>query len=236
MQINPIGSEMSYLSQLSSLLKIFKYPSLFLVVFLIFSSISFAQSSGGGKSPTRGIDFRMQINKGLLEYTSISGVPRTFDGIGSELQTHIYLIERNYFRSTFFMSSRVMSYTGRDVLEGETDDLQTFSIAPGIELCYGIFYIQAAYQAINVNNYWISSFSSGKQYGLNSMSTAGGINYRFGHLGIGLGVTQVNMTVPKDKLGLSEDSEYKEISYSLNFIYYIGTPPLKFFKELFVSR
>lgn len=197
---------------------------------------SFAQAQSAATSPTRGVDFRMQINRGTLEYTSISGVPRKFDGLGSELQTHLYLVEKGSLRSTFFMASRVMSWTGRDVLQGETDDLQTFSVAPGIELCYGPFYVQGAYQAINVNNYWISSFSFGKQYSLNGVSAAGGINYRFGHLGIGLGVTQLNMTVPGDKIGLSTDSEYKETSYSLNFVYYIGTPPLKFFKELFSSR
>ena len=195
--------------------------------FLILSTNAWAQNR------TRGVDFRMQLVSGTLDFTSISDVQRKFNGLGSELSTHDYLYEKGRWRSTGFISSRVMSFVGQEVQEGETDDLQIFTIAPGLEFGYGPFYIQAAYQMMNVNAYYISSASLGKRFTLNGMSYSAGMNFRFGHLGLGLGAAQVNLPVSPEKMGITNASVYKELSYSFNLIYYIGVPPRKFFSELF---
>lgn len=181
----------------------------------------------------RGIDFRVQLNKGTLNFTSISDVQRTSSGNGSELATHLYLFEGSSFRSSVFLSSRVMSYTGQDTVEGQVDDLQVFTFAPGLELSYGSFFLQSNYQTLNVNNYWISSASRSKQYTLTGIGWATGFQYKFGHLGVGIGYSSLNIPVPASKLGTSQDSMYKENIISLNIIYYMGISPRKFFKELF---
>ena len=61
------------------------------------------------------------------------------------------------------------------------------------------------------------------------------LNFRMGHLGLGIGATQTNFSVDPAKLGLAADKncQWNELTYSLNLIYFIGTPPGKFFPELF---
>lgn len=204
-----------------------KYTLSFVLLFL--SIATWAQSSGG----TRGVDFRMQFVSGKLDFTSISGVKRPFEGIGSELQTSLYLIERNRFRTSLFISSRVMTWTGKNVVESEFDDLQTFSVAPGIELHYGPFYLQASSQSINANAYYISSTSKGKQFTINAPCLSYGLNWKFGALGIGIGASSANANVPASQLNLNTSSKYEEKSYSFNLVYYIGGTPGKFFSGLF---
>ncbi|PWU15667.1 MAG: hypothetical protein C5B49_11495 [Bdellovibrio sp.] len=183
--------------------------------------------------PARGIDFRVQITKGSLDFTSISGLKRSYTGIGSELATHVYILDSGAFRSTVFMSSRVMSYTGQNLAAGEADDLQIFTLAPGAEIDLGPLYVQAAYQMMNVNSYVISATSLYKRYTATGPSFSGGINFRLGHLGVGFGVTSINIPVSGDKLGLPTDSVHSELSYSVNFVYYMGVPLGRFVKELF---
>jgi hypothetical protein len=207
---------------------------LFILQLGFLSSLALAEE--GGASGLRSVDFRVQLNQGTLNFTSISGQARVFEGVGSELASHIYLIESTRFRTSLFISSRIMSYTGKSLRQGEVDDLQTFSVAPGLELSYGIFYVQAAYQSMNVNNYWISSTSIGKRYDISGMSTAAGINYKMGHLGIGLGATTMTIPVDGEKLGIATSSSYQEVSYSFNLTYYIGTPLNRFFPGLFRSQ
>jgi hypothetical protein len=206
-------------------------PKTFWIFFFLTFSTSFAlaQRSNGD----RGVDFRMQFVSGNLDFTNISGIPRKFNGAGSELQTSLYLMEKTRFRANLFISSRVMTWAGQDVVDEEYDDLQTFSVAPGFELQYGPFYVQAAGQRVNANAYFISATSKGKQLIIEGPSLAGGFNYRFGHLGIGLGYTRLRFNVPGERLGLSEPSLYSEQSYSVNLIYYIGVTPKKFFRDLF---
>lgn len=184
-------------------------------------------------SPTKGVDFRMQFVSGKLNFTSISGISRNFEGIGSELQTNIYLFEKNYFRTSLLISSRVMTWTGKDVVEGEYDDIQSFAVAPGLELQYGAFYLQGSLQRINANAYNISSTSKGQQFTINGPTIGAGINYRFGTLGMGLGYSKTDTKVAGKDLGLDTDSKYSDTSYSFNLIYYIGGTPGKFFSSLF---
>lgn len=180
----------------------------------------------------RGVDFRMQINNGTLDFTTVSDTRRTLSGFGSELSSHIYWLERGRWRSTVSISSRVMSYTSTNILVGETDDLQVFTVAPGLELGYGIFFVQAGYHMMNVNNYVVSTSSKGATYAFSAMSTSAGINIRLGHLGLGLSATRIGASVDAEKLGIPAASQWNETSYSFNLIYYIGVPTKKFFKEL----
>jgi hypothetical protein len=206
--------------------KLFLYV---IFILIMFQKESWAQSSGG----TRGVDFRMQFVSGKLDFTSISGIKRPFDGIGSELQTSLYLIERNRLRTSIFISSRVMTWTGKNVVDSEFDDIQTFSVAPGLELHYGPLYIQASSQRVNANAYYISSSSKGKQFTINAPCLAYGFNWKFGALGIGLGYSTTNATVSGSELNLNSSSKYIEKSYSFNLVYYIGGTPGKFFGGLF---
>lgn len=203
-----------------------------LIFFFIFSTIPVsllhAQSSA-----TRGIDFRMQFVSGKLNFTGISGVKRDFEGIGSELQTSLYVFERPRFRTSIFIASRVMSWEGKNVVENEFDDMQTFSVAPGLELHYGPFYLQASSQQTNANGYFISSASKGKQFTVSGIVLSYGFNWKFGTLGLGLGYTTMNTSVPGSQLGHESSSKYNEKSYSFNLIYYIGGTPGKFFSSLF---
>lgn len=213
---------------------------------LLFAEISFAQypgagggggagSGGGGSGNVRGVDFRMQINTGTLDFRGISNIQRTFNGFGSELSSHLYMFERGRLRSNFFVASRVMSYTGQNVQAGETDDLQVFTVTPGLEVSYGMIHLQAGYQFMNVNSYFVSSASSGKSFAVTAPVVAGHLNFRMGHLGLGVGITQVDFAMDPEKLGLpaGTQSQWKEVSYSFNLIYFIGSPPSKFFPQLF---
>jgi hypothetical protein len=204
----------------------------FLILFAIFA-VSITSLAGGSGSSERGVDFRMQLASGKLDFTSVSGVKRKFIGVGSELQTSLYLLELTRFRANIFIASRVMTWTGQNVLDAEYDDLQTFSVAPGLELHYGPLFIKSAAQRINVNAYNISSTSIGKQFIIEGPCYSGGINYRFGSLGLGLQYSKMNVSVPGERLGLAQPSQYLEDSYSFNFIYYIGESPGKFFGDLF---
>lgn len=201
--------------------------SLLLTITLL-AQLSWAQSSS-----TKGVDFRMQFVSGKLNFTSISGVPRTFEGLGSELQTNLYLIEKNYFRASLLISSRVMTWIGKAVVDAEYDDIQSFSVAPGIELQYGAIYLQGSLQQINANAYNISATSKGQQFTINGPTLGAGINYRFGTLGMGLGYTKTDTKVSGSDLGLPSDSKYSDTSYSFNLVYYIGGTPGKFFSSLF---
>lgn len=215
------------------------------LLFLFLSEVSLAQSyggsgsygGGGGKSgsSTRGVDFRMQLNSGVLDFTGISGIQRKFKGFGSELSAHFYVVENTRFRTNLFLSTRVMSYTGEGVAEGETDDLQLFTVAPGLEIAYGMLHLSAAYQAMNVNSYFVSSFSSGRTFAMSAPVVSAHLNFRMGHLGLGIGASQSKFSMDPSKLGLAADrtSTWDETFYSLNVIYFIGSPPGKFFKELF---
>jgi len=200
----------------------------FIAITIILSSFSYGQSSS-----TKGVDFRMQFVSGKLDFTSISGIRNDFEGIGSELQTNIYLMEKNYFRASFLISSRVMTWVGKNVVEGEYDDIQSFSVAPGFELQYGALYLQGSYQKTNANAYNISATSKGKQFTISAPCLGAGINYKFGSLGMGFGYSKVSAQVSGKDLGLSEDSKYSDTSYSFNLIYYIGGTPGKFFSTLF---
>jgi hypothetical protein len=202
-------------------------------IYLVFLTLMLSQISFGQSTGTKGVDFRMQFVSGKLDFTSISGTKRNFEGIGSELQTNLYLLERNRFRASFMIASRVMTWIGKDVLEGEYDDIQSFSVAPGFELQYGALYLQGSIQRTNANAYNISSTSKGKQFTINGPCLGAGINYKFGSLGMGFGYTKVDTTVSGKDLGLSADSKYSDTSYSFNLIYYIGGTPGKFFNTLF---
>ena len=206
--------------------------SLKLIGFLLIGFISnwgWGQNAGG----TKGVDFRMQFVSGKLNFTGISGVNRDYDGIGSELQTNLYLMERNRFRMSLLIASRVMTWVGKNVADGEYDDIQAFSVAPGLELQYGALYLQGTMQRSNVSAYNISSTSKGKQFTITGPCLGAGINYKFGSLGIGLGYSKVNTKVSGNDLGLASDSQYTDQSYSFNLIYYIGGTPGKFFSTLF---
>lgn len=194
-----------------------------------------AQSGGARGAKIRGVDFRMQINSGALNFTGISGVQRDFSGFGSQLSSHMYLFESGRFRSNLFFSTRVMSYTGKDVLAGETDDLQIFTLAPGLEISYGLLHLQAAYQSVNVNSYFVSSFSSGRSYAVTSPLLSAHLNFRLGNLGLGIGATHANFSVDPTLLGLASTrtSQWNETTYSFNMIYFIGLPPGRFFRALF---
>lgn len=191
------------------------------------------KSSAASDHPVRGVDFRMQLVSGHLNFTNISGIQRDFSGIGSELQTSLYFFEAGKLQSGLFLSTRVMTWTGLDLQPGEYDDMQTFSVAPGIEIDWGSFYFQRALQNIEANSYYISSYSSGLQFSMQGSSTSFGFNYRFNHLGIGIGYTLTDFIVPGERLDLTTESRYTEKSYSLNIIYYIGVKPSKFYRELF---
>lgn len=187
--------------------------TLLIISILLLSQLGLAQSTS-----TKGVDFRMQFVSGKLDFTSISGIRRNFDGIGSELQTNLYLVESNRFRVSMMIASRVMTWVGKDVLDGEYDDVQSFSVAPGFELQYGALYLQGSYQRTNANAYNISSTSKGKQFTINGPCLGAGVNYKFGSLGMGLGYTKVDTKVSGSDLGLSTDSKYTDISYSFNLI------------------
>lgn len=204
------------------------------IVLIPIFSILVTQSVVAAES-VRGIDFRMQFISGKLDFTSISGIPRKFNGIGSELQTSLYLLETNYFRTAMMISSRVMTWVGQGVLDEEYDDIQTFSVAPGLELQLGPLYLQATSQRMNANAYYISSASKGKPFIIEGSSVSGGLNFKFGNLGLGLGVRKMNFSVPGSRMDLSTPSQYIEESYSLNLIYYIGLPPGRFFRNLFLK-
>lgn len=212
-------------------MKLKKILFLFTICFLNLNSIFvFAAEAPGGS--VRGIDFRMQFDTGTLDFTNISGIKRKFSGVGSELQTSVYLIEKGWFRTSVFIGSRVMSWSGQNVQLGEYDDIQTFAVSPGLEIGLGPFFIQAASQKMNANSYYISSTSLGKQFNISGQSIAAGINYKFNHLGLGLGVTKMNFAIPGELLDLSSPSQYSELSYSLNLIYYMGITPGTFFHGL----
>lgn len=204
-----------------------------LIIVVLILSILPMETWAEGSGSTRGVDFRMQFVSGKLDFTSISGVKRPFEGIGSELQTSLYLIERNRLRTSIFISSRVMTWTGKNVVDSEFDDIQTFSVAPGLELHYGPLYVQASSQRANANAYYISSTSKGKQFTINAPCLAYGFNWKFGALGIGLGYSTINTTVSGSELNLNSSSKYIEKSYSFNLVYYIGGTPGKFFGGLF---
>lgn len=206
------------------------YQFLVAVLFLFIPQLSFAQLA-----KVRGVDFRMQMNFGTLDFLGVSGTQRTFSGFGSELSSHLYLFEKGRWRSNFFVASRVMSYTGQGVLGSETDDLQIFTVSPAFELSYGIIHLQAGYQFMNVNSYYVSAFSTGKSFAVSSPVLGAHLNFRLGNLGLGIGATKVNLAVDPVTLGLpaSTNCQWNEISYSINFIYFIGLPPSKFFPALF---
>lgn len=175
----------------------------------------------------------MQFVSGKLDFTSISGIQRQFEGIGSELQTSIYLVEKKYFRASLFISSRVMTWVGQNTQLAEYDDLQTFSVAPGLELHFGPLFVQGSSSRMNGTAYNISATSKGQQLVIEGPTTAAGFNWKFGSLGLGVAYTQMNFKVPAATVGLSSDSVYTEKSTSFNVIYYMNTPPGKFFQKLF---
>lgn len=195
--------------------------------------ILFSQSIHAQADEVRGVDFRMQFISGNLDFTSVSGIHREFNGMGSELQTSLYLLEKKYFRASIFISSRVMTWVGQEVLEAEYDDIQTFSVAPGLELHFGPLYVQASSARMNASAYNISATSKGKQLIIEGPAVASGFNWKFGSLGLGVGYTQMNFAVPGDRLSLNTPSQYIEKSYSFNLIYYMGLPPGRFFSKLF---
>ncbi len=175
----------------------------------------------------------MQFVTGTLDFTSISGVNRQFKGVGSELQTSLYLIEGRFFRMNLFIASRVMTWAGQNVVESEYDDIQSFSVAPGLEVHLGPLSVRAATQRINANAYFISSSSMGKQITMDAPHLGADLNFKFGSLGVGIGTVQSQFKVSGEKLGLASDSIYKEQTYSINLIYYMNMTPGRFFKGLF---
>lgn len=182
----------------------------------------------------RGVDFRFQYVTGNLDFTSISGVPRQFKGNGTELQASFYLFEkRNKFRGNLFISSKIMNWVGQDTVAAEYDDLQTFSVAPGLEFQYGAFHIGVSAPHTNANAYYISSTSKGKQFGMDGIALSTGLSWRFGSLGVGLNYSTMNANIDASQLGISTDSTYKESSYGVSLIYYMGILPSKFFIGLF---
>lgn len=185
-----------------------------------------------GKGSIKGVDFRLHFISGNLDFTSVSSVPRTFKGIGSELQTGLYIFERKYFTTNLFMSSRVMSWAGQDVAEEEYDDLATFSLAPGIEFALGPAFLQLNYTRINGTAYNIAASSKGKQIVIEGPMATAGFMWRFGALALGLSASYMNTKVPGAVLDLSTDSNYIDSSVSFSFIYFHKVPPSRFFKGL----
>ncbi len=190
----------------------------------------------GYADSTRGIDFRLQFFSGALNFTSISGVKRDFRGIGSELQASLYLFEHDKLRMNIFLAPRIMSWEGLGVAESDYDDLQGFTLSSGLEFHYGPFFLQGAYGRTSAMAYFIADASKAKRFTFDSPSLAGGFNWRFANLGIGAGYTLRKAQIEKDSLDLTEASQYVETCYSLNFIYYMSTPPGRFFKKLFRSQ
>lgn len=180
----------------------------------------------------RGVDFRFQYVTGVLDFTSISGIPRQFTGTGTELQASIYVFEKNKFRTSIFIASKIINWVGQDVVSAEYDDVQMFSVSPGLEFQYGVFYVAASSSHTNANAYYISSTSKGAQFAMDGLSLSGGLSWKFGNFGMGLTYTSVNSTVSGSQLGLNSDSSYLENSYGFNLIYYMGMKPSKFFKNL----
>lgn len=184
-------------------------------------------------APVRGIDFRFQYVTAGLDFTSISGVPRQFKGSGTELQASFYLLEKNKFRTNFFITSKTMNWVGQDTVDAEYDDLQTFSVAPGLEVQYGPLHIGVSAHHTNANAYYISSTSKGKQFGMDGIALSAGLSWRIASLGVGINYSMMNANISASKLGNSTDSVYKENSYGISLIYYMGMLPSKFFKGLF---
>lgn len=173
------------------------------------------------------------MSSGLLDFTTISGIKRSLDGFGSEMAAHVYLIENGRWRSSVFLSSRVLNYTSRNLPSGEADDLQAFSIAPGLEASYGWLYVQVAYQNYTINNYLIGATALGTNYAFPAVSIGGGLNVQLGRLSIGLGLSSTRASVSGESLKLSASSDWNEVVYSLNFVYSLATPFNKFVSSLF---
>lgn len=203
-------------------------------IFALVFSLFCAKGSAAGKS-VRGVDFRMQLNSSTLNYTGISGIPRTFFGFGAELASHLYFLDQKRWRGTAFFSTRLTNYTGQNMLAGERDDVQAFTLAPGIEIGYGPLYLQGSYRFIKMNSYFVSTNSADRTVEIVTPGLATGLNFRLGHLGIGLGASWIKAPVSAEKRGLPGDeaSTFDDLTYSLNLIYYISKPPKKFIKELF---
>lgn len=195
----------------------------------------FAQKGGGGGGggALKGVDFRLEFLSGDLNFTSVSGVARDFKGIGSELQVSLYLVEKGRFSLSTVIASRIMSWVGQDVLDGEYDDITSFGVAPGLEFAYGPLYLQTTYSRINASAYSISSASKGTQLVIEGPSFTGGLAWRFSSLALGVSGSYLKTVVPGEKLNLSQDSTYIDTSVAFNFIYYMKMPPSRFFKGLF---
>lgn len=199
-----------------------------LIIILQIPSISWAASTALRK----GVDFRLHFLGGNLDFTSVSNVPRTFKGTGSELQSHFYLYEKNAFSTSFFLSSRIMSWAGQGVVDEEYDDLNTFSVSPGLEFALGPLYLQVNYTRINGTAYNISSTSIGKQIVLGGPMASAGFVWRIGTLAFSIGGSYMSTVVPADVLGIHQDSTFVDLSYSFSLIYYMKMPPSRFFSNL----
>lgn len=193
-------------------------------------------SKVGHADSTRGVDFRMQLISGTLNFTSISGVKRDFRGLGSELQASLYLIEHDTLRMNIFLAPRIMTWEGLGVPDQNYDDLQSMTLSSGLEFHYGPLFLQGAYGRTSAMAYYISDASKAKRFTFDSPSLAGGFNWRFENLGLGFGYTFRTAKIDKDRLDLTEASQYTEKCYYLNFIYYMSTPPARFFKRLFKNQ
>lgn len=132
-----------------------------------------------------------------------------------------------------------MSWTANGLSSNQYDDIQAFSLSPGIEFKYRYFFIQVLQQSMSVNNYYVSEGASkGAQFSMIGPFATAGFTFRMANLGIGASYTLMNYKVTPNKLDLassSADSDYVEKSYSINFVYYFGVKSGKFLKNLFIN-
>ncbi|MGE4131694.1 MAG: hypothetical protein AB7F86_08645 [Bdellovibrionales bacterium] len=184
-------------------------------------------------SPYRGVDIRVLMQSSQLQMVSLAARKTSFSGFGTTVSAHLYIIERDYFRLNGFLSSRITSYKSSDLPSGEKEGLQYQSLGPGLEVSYGWFYLQGFYHWIVMDDYYVSSQALSKTLNFSGARIEAGLNYRFKRLGLGIGVSQAQIPVDKGVVSSEYSSRFNDLSVSLNLVYFLGSPPLQFIRDLF---
>jgi hypothetical protein len=186
-----------------------------------------------GTSSLRGVDIRAGIQRDVVSFTSLSGEVPRFEGYGSTVAMHFYWYEKPSVFSTIFLSSRAINLSSQNLSSGRTEGVQFASVAPGVEFGFGHFFCQSSFHIGRINDYYVSTNSQSKSVAINGIDIGGGINFRFKKLGFNISANSLQVTIPGGALATSSESNYSDLSYSINLIYYVEKSPSRFFRDLF---
>lgn len=185
------------------------------------------------ESPYRGIDVRVQLERATLKMAGLSGVATEYSGYGTAVSGHVYVLEKSHWRINAFLSSRVTSFKSSDLPGGEKEGLQYQALGPGLEISYGGFYLQGLYHWAMMDAYYVSSAALSKTLNFAGPSAAAGYNHRFKRLGLGVGVAQAQVPIAAGEAGDGIARRFDALTFSVNLVYYLGSPPMQFWGDLF---